>query len=72
MSTNIQDIYIQITNTLSSPEKLRLATLILNDLVKNNSDPIEESDSWTEEDQLDLAIFASQYAANVYPTDEGD
>ncbi len=72
MPTTLQEIYIQIIHTLSPAQRLRLATLILNDLVKNDTDTIDQSDTWTEEDQIDLAVFASQYAAIVYPTEPGD
>ncbi len=72
MPTTIQEIYLQITHTFSPAERLRLATLILNDLVQNDADPVDQSDSWTEEDQLDLAVFALQNAATVDSIEEGD
>jgi len=73
MPLTFQEIYTQVTYTLSSSERLRLATLILNDLVKQDagvqdSVVIDESDVWTEQDQIDLASFSLQYYATMtYP-----
>lgn len=67
MPTTIQEIYIQFISILSPSDRLRLATLILNNLVQSNTDVVDQSDSWTEQDQLDLAIFSTQYAATAYP-----
>ncbi len=67
MPTTIQEIYTQFISLLSPSDRLRLATLILNNLVQSNIDVVDESDSWTEQDQLDLAIFSTEYAASAYP-----
>ncbi len=48
MSTTIQEIYIQVIRALPPAERLRLATLILNDLVQHNADIVDQSDAWTE------------------------
>lgn len=66
MSITTQEIYIQIVQTLSPTEQLRLVTLILNDLVQSNSDLIDQSDTWTEQDQFDLVSFSLQYAVEGY------
>jgi len=70
MSTTIQEIYIQVIRALPPAERLRLATLILNDLVQHNADVVDQSDAWTEQDQLDLVTFSLQYAATGYPESE--
>jgi hypothetical protein len=70
MPTTIQEIYTQVMSTLSPTERLQLATLILNSLVQQNSAVVDESDTWTDQDQLDLATFSLQYAATVFPDDE--
>lgn len=67
MSTNAQEIYRQIVSNLSPDERLRLANLILNDLVQHKLSVIEYSDTWTEQDQLDLASFSQQYASAIFP-----
>lgn len=70
MPTNIQDIYSHITRILPPADRLRLVTLILNDLVQNNVDIVDDSDIWTEQDQLDLVAYSLQQAAVAFPDDE--
>ncbi|MBD2426502.1 hypothetical protein [Phormidium sp. FACHB-1136] len=69
MPTEIQKIYTHILSTLSSKEQLQLATLILNNLVQGTVG-VDDSDTWTEQDQLDLATFSLQYAMTTFPDDE--
>lgn len=70
MTANIQEIYTQLVSSLSPAERLQLATLILNNLVQQNAVDIDDSDSWTAQDQLDVAAFSLQYAATVFPENE--
>ncbi|HAX74961.1 MAG TPA: hypothetical protein DCY88_03785 [Cyanobacteria bacterium UBA11372] len=70
MPTTAIEIYNQIVSTLSPNERLRLATLILNDLVKQNEPTIDQNDTWTEQDQLDVTTFSLQYAATLFPDSE--
>ena len=70
MPKAVQEIYTQIISNLPPTERLQLATLILNGLVKQNVAVIDDSDTWTEQDQLDLAAFSMQYAATVLFEDE--
>jgi hypothetical protein len=70
MPTAIQEIYTQVMSILSLTERLQLATLILNSLVQQNATVVDESNTWTEQDQLDLAVFSLQYAATAFPEDE--
>jgi len=68
MPTAIQEIYSHVLSTLSPNERLQLATLILNSLVQENA-PIDDSDTWTEQDQLDLTTFSWQYATTAFSED---
>ncbi len=70
MSTTIQEVYARVLSTLSPTERLRLATLILNDLVQKNLSVVDESETWTEEDKLDVTAFSLQYAATIFPENE--
>jgi hypothetical protein len=73
MLATAQEIYTQILSELSPNERLRLATLILNDLVGQPLSVINQSDCWTEQDQSDLLDFSSQYAAtSLYETEDVD
>jgi hypothetical protein len=70
VSTTFQQIYNQIVCTLSPTERLRLATLILNELMQQNLSIVDQSDTWTEQDQLDVTTFSLQYAATLFPENE--
>jgi hypothetical protein len=70
MPTTTQELYTQVLRLLSPTERLRLATLILNDLVQKNITVIDESDAWTEQDQLDLSAFSLQYATTLFADGE--
>jgi hypothetical protein len=65
MTTTAQEIYTHILRTLPPIERLRLANLILNDLVDQNLSRIDQSDSWTKQDQVDIKNFSLQYAATI-------
>ena len=65
MATSAQEIYTQTVRNLPPTERLRLATLILNELVDQPSSEIEESQTWTEQDQNDLLNFSLQYATTA-------
>jgi hypothetical protein len=66
MPTTVDEIYTQMIRTLPPGDRLRLATLILNNLVPQEAVTIEDSDTWTAEDVTDLSTFALQYAAAAY------
>jgi hypothetical protein len=70
MSTTVREVYDRVLSTLSPKDRLRLATLILNDLVQQNLSVVDESETWTEEDKLDVTTFALQYAATIFPENE--
>lgn len=65
MTTTAQEIYSQIVEILPLDERLRLATLILNDLTNKNISLVHYSDTWTEEDQVDLVNYSLK---NAYDT----
>jgi hypothetical protein len=66
MPTSAQEVYTQVVCALSPTERLRLANLILNELVKQDSSVIDQSDHWTDQDQVDFTNFSLQYAATVF------
>lgn len=66
MSNTAQEIYSQVVRNLPPTERLRLANLILNELVQQNISIIDERHTWTEEDQLDLVAFSLQNTASLY------
>ena len=70
MPKAVQEIYTQVISNLPPTERLQLATMILNGLVKQEVAVIDDSDTWTEQDQLDLAAFSMQYAVTALFEDE--
>jgi hypothetical protein len=70
MSTSAQEVYTQVVCALSPTERLRLANLILNELVKQDSSVIDQSDHWTDQDQVDFTDFSLQYAATLSQENE--
>jgi hypothetical protein len=71
-----QEVYNEVIRALPPNEQLRLATLILNELVQQDSPEIDspeidKSDAWTEQDQMDISHFSLQYAASLF-SDESD
>ncbi len=70
MPTAIQEIYNHVLSALSPTERLQLATLILNGLVQVNTSVVDDSDTWMEQDQLDLSDFSLQYALTAFPEDK--
>ncbi|MBD2149927.1 hypothetical protein H6F44_07300 [Pseudanabaena sp. FACHB-1277] len=71
MKTTAQEIYAQVVHVLSPTERLRLATLILNELVGQQLTSVDQSDTWTDEDQIDLVNFSLRYAATTFSDVEG-
>lgn len=71
MQTTAQEIYTQVVRDLSPTERLRLATLILNEFVGQQPTSVDYSDTWTEEDQIDLVNFSLRYAATTSSDVEG-
>ena len=71
MSTSAQEVYIQVVRSLPPQERLRLANLILNELVEQDSSSVvNQSDCWTDQDIVYVIYFSLQYAATLFPEDE--
>lgn len=70
MSNTAREIYIQVVRDLSPIERLRLANIILNELVQQNIPVLDVSDTWTEQDKIDVTNFSLQYAATLFTENE--
>lgn len=66
----VQEIYQNLVVTLPLNERLRLAALILNDLTGQNVTIIDTSETWSEQDQLELTSFSLQYANSLFAEEE--
>jgi len=60
-------IYDANVRDLAPSEKLRLASIILEDLAENAAPALDYSDAWTAEDIDDVAACAKRYAAEQFP-----
>ncbi len=60
MTKTIQEIYSEVVEILPLDERLRLATMILNDLTNQNISLVNYSDTWTQEDQIDIVNYSLQ------------
>jgi hypothetical protein len=58
----IQEMYEQSIRPLPAPDRLRLATLILNEIPPLAV--VDYSDEWTEEDMRDLTLYSLRRAEN--------
>ncbi len=66
MPPTAQDVYNEIIQALSPTERLRLATLILNELVQQNSPTIDQSDTGLNRiKQMSLIFHCSMYVKTV-------
>jgi hypothetical protein len=70
-SSTIRDVYAYITRILPPTALLQLAALILNGLTQENQSVVDDSDTWTEQDQLELAAFSLQHF-NTASLDNGE
>ena len=61
-----QEVFATSVHDLSAPERLRLASMILQDLTH----VVDQTDAWSEQDQRDLTAFSLQHADQLYPEDE--
>jgi hypothetical protein len=64
MEANAKEFYDETVRTLPPKERLRLAAMILNDLT--NSDDIDFSDCWSDQDIQDLTTFALSHSENPH------
>ena len=66
MATTAQEVFATNVHDLSASERLRLASMILQDLTH----VVDQADAWNEQDQRDLTAFSLQHAGRLYPEDE--
>ena len=70
MATTAQEVFKDVVQPLPLTERLRLATLILQDLTQSGVVIVDSSDSWSEQDESDITALSLQYAAELYQEDE--
>jgi hypothetical protein len=72
--TKLLEQAIEQIKQLPDTEQDRIARLMFKlletNLVEENLSIIDESDTWTEEDQLELTSFSLKYATYTFPESE--
>jgi hypothetical protein len=63
-----EEVYAQAVKPLSASERLKLATMILNDI--SPLSVVEYSDEWSEEDMCDFAAASWRYALQQVEVEE--
>jgi hypothetical protein len=66
MST-ADEVYTGFVVGLAQSEKLRLASMILDELATTAAPVLDFSDSWSTDDMRDVAAFSQQNAIAQYP-----
>ncbi len=59
---SINEFYLTSIRPLPPGERLRLASLILDELAVNVGSTLDIQDSWSDEDTADLAAYAMSHA----------
>jgi Mg2+/citrate symporter len=67
--TTAQDVFDRSVRMLPIHERLRLAALILQDLLEAETRVMALDPVWSEQDQRDLTAFSLRYAEYSYPDD---
>lgn len=70
MARTAQEVFTENVQSLSPGERLRLATMILQELAKSAVAIVDRSDTWSEQDQRDLTAASLKYAAELYPEEQ--
>lgn len=70
MAMTAEEVFSETACALPPTERLRLAALILQDLMQSKVSVVDDSGTWNEQDQRDVTAFALQYAATLYPEDD--
>lgn len=70
MTLTAQEVFVKTVQNLSPSERLRLAALILQDLAQSDVAVVNQSETWSEQDQQDLTAVSLKYAAELYPEEQ--
>ena len=70
MPLTAREVFAETVLGLPPNEQLHLATLILQELARSKNAVMDQSDTWSEQDQKDLTIASLEYAATLYPKEE--
>ena len=66
MALTAQEIFVETVQSLPPDEQFRLAALILQELSQSGITVVDQSNTWSEQDQKDLTTASLQYATALY------
>ena len=67
-----REIYNTSIRQLPAIDRLRLASLILDDLAASNGAGLDIRDDWSDEDRADLAALSMTHATRTLPSEDAD
>lgn len=70
VQSTAEEVYVQVVKPLPPSERLKLATMILNDIPPQSV--VDYSEEWSEEDMRDLTAHTMRYAAQSFGETESD
>ena len=65
-----EEVYVQVVKPLPPSERLKLATMILNDIPPQSV--VDYSEEWSEEDMRDFSAASWRYALQQVEEEEAD
>jgi len=66
MALTAEEVFTETVRVLPLSERLRLATLILQELAQSEVAVVDRSDTWSDQDQADLTATSLRHAAELY------
>lgn len=70
MASTAQEVFARDVRDLPLAERLRLASLILQEVTQPGVAIVEQSESWSGQDEQEIAAFSLDYASRLYPEAE--
>jgi hypothetical protein len=70
MALTAEEVFTETVRVLPLSERLRLATLILQELTQSEVAAVDRSDTWSDQDQADLTAASLRHAAELYREEE--
>ena len=67
MASTAQEVFVRDVRDLPLAERLRLASLILEEVTQSGVAIVEQSENWSEQDKQDIAAFSLEHASRTYP-----
>lgn len=70
MARTAQEVLAETVHALPPSERLRLASLILQELAQAELAVVDRNEAWSAQDEADLTTVSLRYAAELYPEEK--